>query len=445
MESHQQALIDQAIRCALTRYDDQTCLLRSSEDPRFRVVQESLALAAMLLVRTASGKGRRAELGLARLLIDTILPLQNSTKRDPSRGAFPIVWSPDSSRPVIMDPESRELMGSLLGLLVKDYKTLLGEKRAARVKEAVQLATRDRGQPPPEGTANAMMSAWLEMEYGDQWQAERLATDVALAGHDHLVERRFGDAVAFARELWALSLWRRSNRLHHGGENLMASLMADIERHAHPRLPEVFGAVTTSRNSPNNAYPWLGTWLTWHTLGREPMLPKNMLDPLHATLFAFPAVAKLKIDTERTDTDCDGQALEHRHEKGTISGWWEPDLHLEARRSEQPAGDRLPVAGARWKTRQGESVWLRCRVSKQQSAVCRKRFIHLDNPGTTLVSVYNMGEGETRMIDNGWWLSGLHFATEGFQMVDAQRLPRGLELQFRPMADQAMLMFSPLK
>jgi hypothetical protein len=345
-----------------------------------------------------------------------------------------------------MDPDSREVMGSLLGLLLKDYSSQLGEKRAGRIKDAVRLAIRDKNQPGPEGTSNAMMAAWLEMEFGDQWRGERLATEVALAGYDHLVERRFGDALAFARELWALSLWRRSARLHDGVETLMNSLLADISGHAHPRLAEVFGAVTTSRNSPSNAYPWLGTWLTWHALGEEPMLPKNMLDPLHSTLFAFPAIAKLKIPAESTHGYAgEDRALEHRHENGTITGWWEKDLHLEARSSNQAAGDRMPVAGARWQSRQGDSVWLRCRVAKQESAVCRKRFIHLEDPGTTLVSVYNLGEGETRMIDNGWWLSGLPFSTEGFQMVDAQRLPRGLELRFHPTAEQAMLMFSPLK
>jgi hypothetical protein len=56
-----------------------------------------------------------------------------------------------------------------------------------------------------------------------------------------------------------------------------------------------------------------------------------------------------------------------------------------------------------------------------------------------------MGPGETRMIDNGWWLAGLHFATEGFQMVDAQRTEHGLELQLKPTSEQPMLMFSPLK
>ena len=92
MESHQQALVDQAIRYALTRYDDKTCLLRSSEDPRFRVVQESLAFAALLLVRAAAGKGGKTELGLARLMLDTLLGLQNTTRRDPARGAFPLIW-----------------------------------------------------------------------------------------------------------------------------------------------------------------------------------------------------------------------------------------------------------------------------------------------------------------------------------------------------------------
>ena len=125
MESHQQALVDQAIRHALMRYDDQHSLLRSSDDPRFRVVPESLSFAALLLIRSASDKDRRSELGLARLIIDSLLPLQNTTRRDPGRGAFPLLWTPDSSRVQIMDPDSREIMGSLLGLLLKDYSQLL--------------------------------------------------------------------------------------------------------------------------------------------------------------------------------------------------------------------------------------------------------------------------------------------------------------------------------
>ena len=66
------------------------------------------------------------------------------------------------------------------------------------------------------------------------------------------------------------------------------------------------------------------------------------------------------------------------------------------------------------------------------------------DPGTTIVSVHDLGQGETRMIENGWWLSGLHFATEGFQMLDARRSEEGLELTLKPTAERTMLMFSPL-
>lgn len=450
MESHQQALVDQSIRYALTRYDDGTCLLRSSDDPRFRVVLESLAFAALLLSRSATGRGRRTELGLARLLIDSILPLQNSQRRDPGAGSFPMLWTPDSRRPPIVDPDSQETFASLLGVLAKDFSTLLGDKRTARVTGAVRLAMR-RTTERPESTSAAMIAAWLEMEFGDRWKGERLATDVALAGYDHLAASRFGDARAFARELWALSLWRRSAHLHDGAAPLVASVLGDIQRFAHPFLPEVFGSVTASTTSSNNAYPWLGTWLTWHAIGREPMLPKTMLDPLHAALFAFPAIARLKFEAGEVDTgrcrstDVQDLALEQHHHRGNVTGWWEQDLHLEARHSDAVVENRMPVAGARWRTRNGSSVWLRCRVAGRQEAVVRKRFVHLENPGTTLVSVHNMGEGEARMIDNGWWLSGLHFATEGFQMVDAQRTEKGLELKFQPTSDQAMLLFSPLK
>lgn len=448
MLPHQTALVDQAIRYALTRYDDQHKLLRASGDARLLAVPESLCFAALLLTRAAANQGRRSELGLARLLIDSVLPLQNRSRRDPDRGLFPLVCSSGSDRKPIMDPDSREMVGSLLGLLTKDYGLLLGEKRCERVRDAIRLAMRDKRQSLPASTSGAMIAAWLELEFGDRWRGEKLATEVALLGAEQMSRRRFGDARAFARELWALSLWRRCNPLHDSVALLTEAVMADVESYAHPRLPEIFGAVTTLPGSPVNAYPWLASWLAWYAIGAEPIQPKQLRDPLHATLFAFPALAKLKLDPaahQLPDMPEREHPLQYVEGARSITGWWEPDLHIEARRSDGVAGSRVPVAGARWRSREGSSVWMQCRVAKQESAVCRKRFVHLRDPGTTIVSVHNMPAGEARMIDNGWWLSNLHFATEGFELLGADRSDQGLELKLRPTSDEALLMLSPLQ
>jgi hypothetical protein len=447
VEPHQLAIVDQAIRRVLTCYDDKQSLLHSAEDKRFLVIQESVAFAALLLVRAAHGKARRAEIGLARRLIDTVLKLQKVKKGHPDSGAFPLVWTPNRDQPVVMDPDSRETIGSLLGLLVRDHRELLGEGRCERMTKAVQRAIR-RADHAPESTAGKMVAAWLDIEFGDAWRGERMATDIVLAGADHFVENRFGNAMIFAEELWALSLWRKSSLLHDSVAGLQRSIMNDIDEYAHPDLPELFGAVTTSASTLDNTYPWLGAWLTWHTHGGEPMLPGSMIDPLHATRFAYPMLARLKfaVDDEVAVSEKPGEReLQYRHEARSITGWRESGLHIEARECLKPENGRVPVAGARWSTREGSSVWMRCRVSRHEAAVCRKRFVHLTDPGTTSISVHNLGEGEARMIDNGWWLSGLHFATEGFQMVDAERTTRGLELKLRPTDEQAMLMFSPLK
>lgn len=445
MEPHQKALVDQAIRRTLTRYDDHHCLLRTTADPRFRAVQETLAFAGLLLARTAAGKGRKTELGLARLLIDTILPLQNRVRRDPARGAFPLLWTPDANRTQVLDPDSREIMGSLLGVMYRDYAQLLGEKRSARVLEAIKLAIRDKEQNTPATTAGAMMAAWLELEFNDQWRGERLATDVALAGLETLAERRFGDPQAYAGELWALGLWRRSARLHDSAEGLLPDLVAEIGRYAHPAMPELFGSLTTT-SAPAVGFPRLGAWLTWHALAGEPMLPKHMSDALEATSFAFPALARARLaaTSAATPAELTPHALCASVGPRQMDGWIERDLHLEARSVTTPESGRTPVAAARWRTLEGTTAWLRCRVSRQERASCRKRFVHLEDPGTTTVSVHDLGQGETRMIENGWWLSGLHFATEGFQMVDARRSEEGLELTLKPTSEQTLLMFSPL-
>ncbi len=444
MEPHQKALVDQAIRLILTRYDEQHCLLRTSADPRFRAVQETLAFAALLLARTAAGEGRKTELGLARLLIDTILPLQNRVRRDPGRGAFPLLWTPDADRAQVLDPDSRETMGSLLGVIYRDYSHLLGEKRCARVLEAVKLAIRDNEQSAPKTTSGAMIAAWLELEFNDQWRGERLATDVALAGLDALTEGRFGDPAAYARELWALGLWRRSTRLHDGVQGLLPGLVDEITRFAHPSMPEMFGSMTSATGTAS-PFSRLGVWLTWHALAGEPMLPKTMSDPLDASGFAFPALARAKIAAPDGSRQSDEpQSLCQTVGDRQITGWMERDLHLEARSVPQVESGRLAVAGVRWRTLEGTTAWLRCRVSRQERASCSKRFVHLEDPGTTRVSVHDLGQGETRMIENGWWLSGLHFATEGFQMLDARRSDEGLELTLKPTSERTLLMFSPL-
>ncbi|MFV2089444.1 MAG: hypothetical protein ACC642_02200 [Pseudomonadales bacterium] len=447
MQPYQLAIIDQAIRRVLTCYDEKHSLLHSADDRRFRVVQESLAFAALLLSRASAGKTRHAEIGLARRLIDSVLKLQNVKKGNPDHGGFPLVWMPARDQPVVMDPDSREMIGSLLALMLRNHPQLLGETRSQRILKAIKRTIRPPDQPPP-GISGKMVAAWLDIEFGDDWRGERLATDIVLAGSDHFVESRFGNATVFAQELWALSLWRRSSRLHDSVSELKRSIMDDINSYAHPELPELFGSVTTSASFLDNAYSWLGAWLTWHAHGSQPLLPGAMSDPLHATRFAFPMLAKLKLgpdeETESADASVE-RTLSYCHGGRSITGWRESGLHIEARECSIPEGSRLPVAGARWITRQGSSVWMRCRASRNETAVCRKRFVHLENPGTTTVSVHNLGEGEARMIDNGWWLSGLHFATEGFQMVDAERTSHGLELKLRPVGKRALLMFSPLK
>lgn len=444
MEPHQKALVDQAIRLGLTQYDEQHCLLRTTADPRFRAVPETLAFAGLLLARTAAGKGRDTELGLARLLIDTVVPLQNRVRRDPGRGAFPMFWTKDANRVQVMDPDSREVMGALLGVMHRDYGHLLGDKRSSRVLEAVKLAIRDKEQSTPETTSGAMLAAWLELEFNDQWRGERLATDVALAGLETLAERRFGDPAAYARELWALGLWRRSARLHDSVEGLLPDLIDEVTRFAHPSMPVLFGSMTCTTGT-TSGYPALGAWLTWHALAGEPMLPKTMSDPLDATCFAFPALARSKLAApEGCEPEIGPHPLCQVVGPRQMTGWVERDLHLEARSVQASEPGRLPVAGVRWRTLEGGTAWLRCRVSGAERASCRKRFVHLEDPGTTIVSVHGLGQGETRMIDNGWWLSGLHFATEGFQMQDARRSDEGLELTLKPTAANTLLMFSPL-
>ena len=57
-----------------------------------------------------------------------------------------------------------------------------------------------------------------------------------------------------------------------------------------------------------------------------------------------------------------------------------------------------------------------------------------------VIQVHNIGHADARMLDNMWFFSGLHFATEGLQTIDAQRTDQCLEFRVRPTVEHPVLM-----
>ncbi|RME94886.1 MAG: hypothetical protein D6773_19040, partial [Alphaproteobacteria bacterium] len=242
--AHQKVLLDQAVRTALTLYDDSRHLLRASRFGHVLAPVASLEFAALLLIRAAADPSRKAELGLARLLIDTVLPLQVRAPGLPLDGAFPLHWLPQPERQNIgnavtrlsrrvglsdaASPEegvepslrTRLLPATLLEMLARGFGGLLGEKRVQRMRQAVKRAMTGSMDPSTAPAAKIMLRAWLALELGEAWEGERLATEVVLRGGERMAADRFGDPHEQAGELWSLALWQRQPRLQESASGL---------------------------------------------------------------------------------------------------------------------------------------------------------------------------------------------------------------------------------
>ncbi|MEZ5559843.1 MAG: hypothetical protein R3E86_15025 [Pseudomonadales bacterium] len=444
--AHQAALLDQAVSAVRSHLDPTVALLRCPRGSGFWLVLESLAFALLLLHRARSAGADDGDVGLAGRIVDAVLQAQNRKLLSPDHGTFPVLWTPERRQRSVPDPDSREILGTLLAVLIEDHLDAMGPARTAQLREAVRRTVRPAQTPAGDGTAMRMLSAWLDLHYGDRFRGERMVTEISSMEPATLTEGRVGNPRAYALELWAISLWQRSPRLSAQADALVGDVLGEAVRDVHPQMPELFGAATTCAAAREDQFPWLGAWLTWHALGPVPMLPKSLGDPLLATLYALPAAAGLQVPVATTARRPAGSelALTHRLGSHELSGWCEQSLLIEARESPVTRLAHTPVVGARWQTSAGHNAWLRCLTSDAQRARCRKRFVHLDRPGRVTVEVFNLGPSGARMIEHGWWLSGLHFATDGLQLVQAERTERCLSLTLRPSGTDPLLMFSPL-
>lgn len=446
LQPHQLALIEQAVQRASLQYDEATSLLQLADHKGFGVVLESLCLAALLLLRPSADRARRAL-----RLIDAVLETQHKALLDPEHGAFPLTWSVQNSRGLVVDDESREIVGSLLASLVCNREAALGKDRTSRMREAVHRSVRPADHTPPADTAGLMLAAWLDLQFGDRWRSQRLVEQLRSVDAVELAQSLLADPRKIALVLWATGLWQNTPGLRDDSVRLLEVLSRGIAGSVHPGLPELFGNSTRVSRKSEDDYPWLGSWLTWHALGATPLLPTALREPLQATLFAFPALAGLRLPAEASalfQREVMDGSIERVLPQRTVTGWSEPDLLIEASDNRRGAlggsESGMPVVGVSWRAGDGASAWLQGRVSRNFSARCSKRFVHIDDPGLTTIDIGQLGPGGTRMIDKGWWLSGLHFSTQGFELTDAIRTNDGLTLKLKPTDPRPMLMFAPL-
>ena len=204
---------------------------------------------------------------------DAVLALQFDEPGAVWDGTWP--RAPEERRPVTgatvfadYDPNWRQFIGCVLGILARDFAQVLGPSRCERIEAAIARAIRGEGSDRIIATYTniALMQAWLLAEYGDRAHGERLAATVEDLYRDEAGFREFNSPTYYGVDLWALALWRRSgsSSLAAAGQRLEAALWRDIAAFYHAGLRNLCGPFDRAYGMDMTRYAsLLGLWLWW--------------------------------------------------------------------------------------------------------------------------------------------------------------------------------------
>jgi hypothetical protein len=446
LKPFQTALLEQAVAVLSDFYDESSNLLCHPLNRGFKPIRESLCYAALLLVRNRAQSVTDSGLLRARKIIDAVLVRQNRNIHGASGGAFPLAWS-NEKRSGIMDPDSRQIIGSLLGALLRQYSVELGRARCETIEHALRLANAGAKEQQLSCHHQSQLKAWLEMEYGDRLNGEELLVELTDQSSAHQALARFGQPQAFGYELWANALWLSSQRLGDWGKRQLREVLQDVGESLHPAMHQLLGSGLASRMHTEGGAEWINVWLTWLAMGSNPMLPRDMNNPLDATLFALPALGgvseEIAADAWSSQWDQDKRALSRVIDDRRITASFEAGLHIEACSTTSIAAGSEPAVAAFWQCDSGVAR-LSCQATASHLAVCDGRSVKLETPGKCRIVIDGIGPGGTRLIEDGWQLPGLRLTCRGFEIGDAERSADGLNMSLRPLRDHGLLVFSPI-
>ena len=452
LSTSQHDLLARAIAALGERFDSDCNLLVHPAVEKFRSVRESLCYAALLLADQESvPQPDPTRVDQAVAVVDAVLGTQVTGKSAKELGAFPLAWAPEGNAADLLDAETRQTVGSMLGMIASRFANLLGVERVQQIEIALhRCCVGERAGRIDAARAHAkMMHAWLDLEYGYEAGGERLAGEVTQLPRLALRVARLGDSQTLAQQLWSIGLWFHNAKLGSWAARFGMEAWQDVTSWRHPDLSTLFGAGVRSKRLTRDGPPgserlWHQVWLSWLDLTRNCDL-LDLDDPRAAAMLALPVLAAqqdARSLRKGLDAQPDERIVSERLPGIELSGWFEKNLHIETTRLPEARRGEVVMA-AYWPTRSGIARML-CRTSKGLVARCDKRFVRLDRPGVADVQISGLGAGEARMIENGWWLAGLHLGMEGFQISDARRTEDGLRLTLRASVDEPLLLFAPL-
>ena len=173
----QHELLSKAITALDQQFDPEWSLLIHPVVDKFRSVGESLCYAALLLAeQSCEPAPNPARIERANAIIDAILATQLTTNS--ASGAFPLAWAPDGGGADLADPDTRQTVGTMLGLLASRFPECLGEARVRQTETALHRCCLGGRSGALESAHLQMMHAWLDTEYGYDLGGQSLAASI---------------------------------------------------------------------------------------------------------------------------------------------------------------------------------------------------------------------------------------------------------------------------
>ncbi len=364
----QRTLLATSVEWMTTFFDADFGLLRHPSAIQHHAVRESLWYAAGLL---AQGDATPRALGV----VDAVLALQFDEPGAVWDGTWP--RAPEERRPITSatvfadyDPNWRQFIGCVLGLLARDFAQVLGPSRCERIEAAIVRAIRGEGSDRIIATYTniALMQAWLLAEYGDRAHGERLAATVEDLYRDEAGFREFNSPTYYGVDLWALALWRRSgsSSLVAAGRRLEAALWRDIAAFYHAGLRNLCGPFDRAYGMDMTRYAsLLGLWLWWACGDAARAFPDPKRPFAHAHDFCATPLLALAPPLVEGGTRAAlmtvgaNRAIERRGPKRTVTATLRDDLMLGAvaPAHRDGTGQAMPVT-AHWAEGTGTVAWL---------------------------------------------------------------------------------------
>jgi len=422
----QGAIVASSVAWMDTFFDSAANLIRYPGDTGRHAVRESLWYAAGLLVQRRDAAAPRALRA-----IDAVLSLQFDrpcavwdgtwprARQEPQPQEGAVIWRD-------YDPNWRQFIGCLLGVLVCDYADVLGTSRCDRIRESIDRAV--RGEPAERIVASysniALMHAWLLCEYGDRSSGERLAAQVERLYGEEGGLHEFNSPTYYGVDLWGLALWRRSTSasLVEAGTRLEAALWRDVATFYHVGMRNLCGPYDRAYGMDMTRYAsLLGLW-TWWACGDDVRPFPDVTRPFdHAHDFcAAPLIAlapptlgdeeRIALSTLPID-----RVVTRRVAHRTITATLRPDLMLGAvdRASTDAAGQVIPVT-AHWIDVDGTVAWLGIRGELS----ARASDAHIELRGDTELRL--QCSSAVTVSNEAWNVGGRRIETGG---VEIRELP----------------------